>query len=92
MAGTIMTRTCRARRDGKNAPALWKRFSDWYGAVFAEGALTSARSASSLWAWRMPFSVRTASTRIRKACLRRARTEQMSEAVHVASPFAAERL
>jgi 4-carboxymuconolactone decarboxylase len=25
---------------GKNAPDLWKKFSDWYGAVFAEGALT----------------------------------------------------
>src|SRR5947209_7117023 len=25
---------------GKNAPELWKKFSEWYAAVFAEGALT----------------------------------------------------
>ena len=25
---------------GKNAPDLWRKFSEWYGAVFAEGALS----------------------------------------------------
>ena len=25
---------------GEGAPELWKKFSEWYGAVFAEGALT----------------------------------------------------
>ena len=25
---------------GKDAPELWRKFSEWYGAVFAEGALT----------------------------------------------------
>ena len=24
---------------GKYAPELWKKFSDWYGAAFAEGSL-----------------------------------------------------
>ncbi|MBI5642757.1 MAG: 4-carboxymuconolactone decarboxylase, partial [Deltaproteobacteria bacterium] len=24
----------------EGAPELWKKFSEWYGAVFAEGALT----------------------------------------------------
>ena len=24
----------------EGAPELWKKFSDWYGAVFAAGALT----------------------------------------------------
>mgnify|MGYP003353494276 FL=1 len=30
---------------GKNAPELWKKFSEWYGAVFAEGALTEREKA-----------------------------------------------
>ena len=29
---------------GENAPELGKKFFDWYGAVFADGALRRARS------------------------------------------------
>ena len=31
---------------GQNAPELWKKFSDWYGAVFADGALTAREKLS----------------------------------------------
>ena len=30
---------------GKNRPELWAKFLDYYGAVFADGALWEARSA-----------------------------------------------
>jgi 4-carboxymuconolactone decarboxylase len=30
---------------GKDAPELWKKFQEWYGAVFAEGALTEREKA-----------------------------------------------
>ena len=30
---------------GKGAPELWEKFQAWYGAVFAEGALTAREKA-----------------------------------------------
>jgi alkylhydroperoxidase/carboxymuconolactone decarboxylase family protein len=30
---------------GADAPELWKKFSEWYGAVFAEGALSEREKA-----------------------------------------------
>jgi 4-carboxymuconolactone decarboxylase len=30
---------------GKDAPELWKKFLEWYGAVFAEGALSEREKA-----------------------------------------------
>ena len=30
---------------GKEAPELWQKFSDWYGAVFKEGALSEREKA-----------------------------------------------
>ena len=60
---------------GKNAPELWKKFSEWYGAVFAEGALTRAGEVPDrAGAWRTPCSARTASTPTRRRASRRART------------------
>ena len=34
---------------GEEAPALAEKFFDYYGAVFAEGALTAGRSPSLRW-------------------------------------------
>jgi alkylhydroperoxidase/carboxymuconolactone decarboxylase family protein YurZ len=30
---------------GEEAPELWKKFSDWYGSVFKEGALSEREKA-----------------------------------------------
>jgi 4-carboxymuconolactone decarboxylase len=71
---------------GKNAPELWKKFSEWYGAVFAEGALT-AREKSLIalgvaHAVQCPYCIDAYS----QDCLEKgANLDQMTEAVHVAS-------
>src|ERR1700682_1788713 len=71
---------------GKNAPELWKKFSEWYGAVFAEGALSErekfliARGVAH--AVQCPYCIDAYT----QACLEKgSNLEQMSEAVHVAS-------
>ena len=71
---------------GKDAPELWKKFSDWYGAVFAEGALTEREKClialAVAHAVQCPYCI-DAYTR---GCLEKgSNLEQMSEAVHVAS-------
>ncbi|MBM2837805.1 MAG: alkylhydroperoxidase like protein, AhpD family [Deltaproteobacteria bacterium] len=56
---------------GEGAPELWKKFSEWYGAVFAEGALTEREKAL----------IALAVARLEKG----SNKEQMTEAVHVAA-------
>ena len=71
---------------GKDAPELWKKFSDWYGAVFAEGALTEREKAlialAVAHAVQCPYCIDAYT----QACLEKgSNIEQMSEAVHVAA-------
>lgn len=71
---------------GKNRPELWAKFSDYYGAVFAEGAL-SQREKSLIalavsHAVQCPYCIDAYS----QACLQQgADLDQMTEAVHVAN-------
>ena len=70
----------------EGAPELWKKFNEWYGAVFAEGALT-AREKSLIalgvaHAVQCPYCIDAYTS----DCLEKgADLEQMKEAVHVAS-------
>ena len=71
---------------GKNAPDLAKKFFDWYGAVFADGAL-SAREKSLIalavaHAVQCPYCIDAYS---KDALEKGADLDQMTEAVHVAS-------
>jgi len=71
---------------GQNAPELWKKFSEWYGAVFAEGALTEREKClialGVAHAVQCPYCIDAYA----QACLEKgSNLEQMSEAVHVAS-------
>lgn len=71
---------------GQNRPELAQKFFDWYGAVFADGAL-SAREKSLIalavaHAVQCPYCIDAYTT----ACLEKGSTpEQMTEAVHVAA-------
>jgi len=71
---------------GKDAPELWAKFADWYGAVFAEGAL-SAREKSLIalavaHAVQCPYCIDAYSgDSLEKGATR----EQMTEAVHVSA-------
>jgi 4-carboxymuconolactone decarboxylase len=71
---------------GKGSPALWEKFTAWYGAVFAEGALT-AREKSLIalavaHAVQCPYCIDAYST----ASLEQgSNEEQMTEAIHVAA-------
>ena len=71
---------------GDEAPELWKKFSDWYGAVFADGAL-SEREKSLIalavsHAVQCPYCIDAYS----QACLEKgSNAEEMTEAVHVAA-------
>ena len=71
---------------GKNAPDLAKKFFDWYGAVFADGALT-AREKSLIalavaHAVQCPYCIDAYS---KDAAEKGADVDQMTEAVHVAA-------
>jgi alkylhydroperoxidase/carboxymuconolactone decarboxylase family protein len=71
---------------GKEAPDLWKKFSDWYGAVFAEGALTEREKClialAVSHAVQCPYCIDAYS----QSCLEKgSNLEQMTEAVHVAA-------
>ncbi len=71
---------------GDAAPELWKKFSEWYGAVFAEGALTEREKAlialGVAHAVQCPYCIDAYT----QACLEKgSNKEQMTEAVHVAS-------
>ncbi len=71
---------------GDEAPELWKKFSDWYGAVFEDGAL-SEREKSLIalavsHAVQCPYCIDAYS----QACLEKgSNLEEMTEAVHVAA-------
>jgi len=71
---------------GKNAPELWKKFSEWYSAVFAEGALT-AREKSLIalavaHAVQCPYCI---DAYTQDSLEKGSNLEQMTEAVHVAA-------
>jgi alkylhydroperoxidase/carboxymuconolactone decarboxylase family protein len=70
---------------GEHAPELWKKFSDWYGAVFAEGTLSEREKAlvalAVAHAVQCPYCIDAYT----QACLEKgSNLEQMTEAVHVA--------
>lgn len=71
---------------GRGAPELARKFFDWYGAVFAEGALT-AREKSLIalavaHAVQCPYCIDAYST---DALEKGSNLDQMAEAVHVAA-------
>ncbi len=71
---------------GKNAPDLAAKFFDYYGAVFAEGALTEREKAlialAVAHAVQCPFCIDAYTT----GCLEKgSNLDEMTEAVHVAS-------
>jgi len=71
---------------GKDAPELWQKFSEWYSAVFKEGALTEREKAlialGVAHAVQCPYCIDAYTT----ASLEKGSTpEQMTEAVHVAA-------
>jgi 4-carboxymuconolactone decarboxylase len=71
---------------GKEAPELWQKFSDWYGAVFKDGALSEREKAlialAVAHAVQCPYCIDAYTT----ASLEKGSTpEQMTEAVHVAA-------
>ena len=71
---------------GEGAPELWKKFSDWYDAVFKAGALSEREKAlialAVAHAVQCPYCIDAYT----EASLEKgADLEQMTEAVHVAS-------
>ena len=71
---------------GEGAPELWKKFSGWYGAVFAEGALGEREKAlialGVAHAVQCPYCIDAYT----QSCLEKgSNTEQMTEAIHVAA-------
>ena len=71
---------------GEEAPELWKKWLDWYNAVFAEGALSEREKALIALAVahtvQCPYCIDAYST----ACLEKGSDlEQMTEAIRVAA-------
>jgi alkylhydroperoxidase/carboxymuconolactone decarboxylase family protein len=71
---------------GEDAPKLWKSFSQWYGAVLEEGALSEREKAlialGVAHAVQCPYCIDA----FTQTCLEKgSNTEQMMEAVHVAA-------
>jgi 4-carboxymuconolactone decarboxylase len=71
---------------GKNAPDLWQKFSEWYAAVFAEGALSEREKSlialAVAHAVQCPYCIDAYT----QSCLEKgSNLEQMTEALHVAS-------
>ena len=69
----------------EGSPELWEKFSDWYGAVFAEGALSEREKAlialAVAHAVQCPYCIDAYT----QASLEKgSNLEQMTEAVHVA--------
>jgi alkylhydroperoxidase/carboxymuconolactone decarboxylase family protein len=71
---------------GKDAPELWEKFQAWYGAVFAEGALTEREKAlialAVSHAVQCPYCIDAFTT---GSLEKGATPDQMTEAVHVAA-------
>lgn len=71
---------------GEDAPELWEKFSEYYGAVFAEGALTAREKALIALAVAHVVQCPYCIDAYAQACLEQgANGEQMTEAVHVAA-------
>ena len=71
---------------GKDAPELWEKFNEYYGAVMQEGALTEREKAlialAVAHAVQCPYCIDAYT----QACLEKgSNLEQMTEAVHVAA-------
>lgn len=71
---------------GHSSPELWEKFAAWYGAVFAEGALSEREKSlialAVAHAVQCPYCIDAYSS----TCLEKgADLEQMTEAVHVAA-------
>jgi alkylhydroperoxidase/carboxymuconolactone decarboxylase family protein len=71
---------------GEEAPELWEKFSEWYGSVFKEGALSEREKAliglAVSHAVQCPYCIDA----FTKSSLEKGSSrEQMTEAVHVAS-------
>jgi alkylhydroperoxidase/carboxymuconolactone decarboxylase family protein len=71
---------------GEAAPELWAKFIEWYGAVFAEGALSEREKAlialAVAHAVQCPYCIDAYT----QDCLEKgSNKEQMTEAVHVAA-------
>ncbi len=70
----------------EGSPELWKKFSDWYGAVFAEGALSEREKAlialAVAHAVQCPYCI---DAYTQSSLEKGSNLEQMTEAVHVAS-------
>ena len=71
---------------GEDAPELWKKFSQWYGAVFAEGALSEREKAlialAVAHAVQCPYCI---DAYTQDSLEKGGNVEQMTEAVHVAA-------
>ncbi len=71
---------------GQNRPELWKKFMDYYGAVFEEGALTEREKSlialAVAHAVQCPYCIDAYT----QACLQKGSDlDQMTEAIHVAN-------
>lgn len=71
---------------GQDAPELWNKFAEWYGAVFADGALTGREKVlialAVAHAVQCPYCIDAYT----EQCLEKgSNLAQMTEAVHVAS-------
>lgn len=71
---------------GKDAPELWQKFSDYYGAVFEEGALSEREKALIALAVSHAVQCPYCIDAYTQGCLEKgSNLEQMTEAVHVAA-------
>ena len=71
---------------GKDAPELWKKFLGWYGAVFAEGALSEREKALIALAVSHTVQCPYCIDAYTSGSLEQGATpEQMTEAIHVAA-------
>jgi len=71
---------------GAEAPELWDKFSQWYGAVFAEGALTQREKALIALAVSHAVQCPYCIDAYTQECLQKGSDEaQMTEAIHVAA-------
>lgn len=71
---------------GKNAPELWEKFSEWYGAVFQEGALSEREKClialAVAHAVQCPYCI---DAYTQESLEKGSNLDQMTEAIHVAS-------
>ncbi len=71
---------------GEDSPELWKKFSDWYGSVLKEGALSEREKSlialAVATAVQCPYCIDAFT---RASMEKGSSAEQMTEAVHVAS-------